>query len=111
MKTIASAIFLVIVGSAMFGQDIQVNRQNKTIVVTADESIAADAEIAVIAIGYHNYAPTQDAAFAENVRASEAITKALLTAGVSKSDIETEKLRLGRAEQDEKWTPEMRKAH
>ena len=42
----------------LFAQDIQVNRQNKTIAVTADDSVTADAEIAVLAIGYHNYAPT-----------------------------------------------------
>jgi uncharacterized protein YggE len=109
MKIIAVTVLLVATISTAFGQDIQVNRQNKTIAVTAEESVAADPEVAVLAIGYHNYAPTQDSAFAENVRASDAIMRALISAGVSKSDIETEKLRLGRVEQDEKWTPEMKK--
>lgn len=109
MKGFAStAIFLILVSGAS-AQDIQVNRQNKTIAVTADESVTADPEVATIAIGYHNYAPTQDSAFQDNVRASDAIIKAVLAAGVNKSDIETEKLRLARIEQDEKWTPEMKK--
>jgi len=90
-------------------QEIQVNRQNKTIAVTADDSVTADAEIAVLAIGYHNYAPTQDAAFRENVRVAEQITKALLDAKVPKANIETDKLRLTRTEIDEKWTAEMKK--
>lgn len=95
--------------SLLFAQEIQVNRQNKTIAVTAEDSVTADAEIAVLEIGYHNYGPGQDSAFRENVRTSEQIIKALLDAGISKANIETEKLRLTRTEIDEKWTSEMKK--
>lgn len=102
-------LFPVLVAMAALCQDIQVNRQNKTIAVTADESTTADAEVAVLAIGYHNYAPTQDAAFRENVRAAEQITQALLQAKVAADNIETDKLRLGRTQADEKWTEEMKK--
>lgn len=78
---------------------IQVNHQNKTIAVTAEESVTADAEVAVLEIGYHNYATTQEQAFADNVRVADTITKALLGGGgIPKANIETEKLRLGRAE-------------
>jgi uncharacterized protein len=93
-------------------QEIQVNRQNKTIAVTAEESATADAEVAVLDIGYHNYAPTDDAAYRENLRASEQILKALLDAKIPKENIQTEKLRLTRAEVvNEKWTVEMIKQH
>jgi hypothetical protein len=92
-------------------QDIQVNRQNKTIAVTADESVTADAEVAVLAIGYHNYASSQDAAFHENVRAAELITKAMLDAKIPEANIETDKLTLGAAEIDEKSTEQMKKEH
>ena len=91
------------------GQNIQVNRQNKTIAVTADDSVAANAEVALIAIGYHNFAPTQDAAYRENLRASEQIIVALLAAKVPKANIETQKLSLTRPEFDNKWTAEMKK--
>jgi uncharacterized protein YggE len=94
---------------AASAQDIQVNRQNKTIAVTADDSVTADAEVAVLAIGYHNYAPTQDAAFRENVSAAEKITRAMLNAKVPEANIETDKLSLGRAEAEEKWTDDMKK--
>jgi len=90
-------------------QDIQVNRQNKTIAVTADESISADAEVAVLAIGYRNYRASQDAAFHENVRAAERITKAILDAKIPEANIETEKLSLGPVEPDQRWTEEMKK--
>jgi uncharacterized protein YggE len=100
---------VVAISGLLLAQDIQVNRQNKTISVTADESATADAEVAVLAIGYHNYGLTQDTAFQENVRAAERITKALLDAKVPKANIETEKLRLARTEIDEKWTPDLKK--
>jgi uncharacterized protein YggE len=110
MKHVGFALVLGCgITTVMFAQEIQVNRQNKTIAVTAEESIMADAEIAVVAIGYHNYAPTQDLAFQESIRASDQITRALLGAGIPKSNIETDKLRLGRTEQDDKWTTEMKK--
>jgi uncharacterized protein len=100
----------VIAGAGLLlAQDIQVNRQNKTISVTADESATADAEVAVLAIGYHNFGVTQDAAFQENVRTADRITKALLDAKIPKANIETERLQLAHAEIDEKWTADMKK--
>jgi uncharacterized protein YggE len=109
VKHFLLTIALIASTGSLFAQDIQVNRQNKTIAVTAEESTTADAEVAVLAIGYHNYGPTQDAAFQENVRAAERITKALLDAKVPKANIETDKLRLARTEIDEKWTADMKK--
>jgi uncharacterized protein len=109
VKRFVLMLALIAITGLMFAQDIQVNRQNKTIAVTAEESTTADAEVAVLAIGYHNYGITQDAAFQENVRAAERITKALLDAKVSKENIETDKLRLARTEIDEKWTADMKK--
>ena len=109
MKHFFFSIAILASTCLLSAQEIQVNRQNKTIAVTAEDSVTADAEIAVLAIGYHNYAPTQDAAFRENVRVAEQITKTLLNAKVPKANIETEKLRLTRTEIDEKWTTEMKK--
>ena len=109
MKRFLVTLAVIAITGSLLAQDIQVNRQNKTISVTADESATADAEVAVLAIGYHNYGPTQDAAFQENVRAAERITKALLDAKVPKVNIETERLQLARKEIDEKWTADMKK--
>jgi len=109
LKNLLLVLAAIASAGLLFAQDIQVNRQNKTIAVTADESTTADAEVAVLAIGYHNYGLTQDAAFRENVQAADRITKALLDARVSKTNIETDKLRLARTEIDEKWTADMKK--
>ena len=105
-------LWLLIFAMATVGlpaQDILVNRQNKTIAVTADESVSADAEVATLAIGFHNYGPTQDAAFRENVRNADRIIKALLDAKVPKAAIETDKLQLTHTQPDEKWSAEVKK--
>jgi uncharacterized protein YggE len=109
LKHFLAMIAVTAITGSLFGQDIQVNRQNKTIAVTAEESATADAEIAVLEIGYHDFGLTQDAAFQENIRAAERITKALLNAKVPKGNIETEKLHLARTEIDEKWTADTKK--
>jgi len=95
MKSAGSLLIIAFLAVTTFAQDIQVNRQNKTIAVTADESVAADAEVAVLAIGYQNYGSSQDGAFRENVRAAEQITKAILDAKIPEANIETQKLNLG----------------
>jgi len=93
-----------------FGQQITVNRQNKTIAITADDTVSVDPEVATITVGYYDYAPTKEAAYEENIRVSNEVTKALLNGGVSKSAIETESVKLERVEPNEKWTAEERKA-
>ena len=109
MKEAALLLSLTFFGVSAFAQDIQVNRQNKTIAVTAEESATADAEVAVLAIGYHNYGLTQDAAFRENVRAAEKIASAILATKIPEGNIETEKLSLGRAQIDDKWNESMKR--
>lgn len=94
----------------VFGQQISVNRQNKTIAITADDSVSVAPEVATITVSYQNYAPTKDAAYEENIRVSNEITKALLNAGVPKSALETESVKVDRAERDEKWTVEEKNA-
>jgi len=109
MKLLSALFLFALSATLIFSQDIQVNRQNKTIAVTADQSVTVDPELAILAIGYHNYASTEDLAFQDNVRRADVIVKAVLAAGVPKDNIETEKLHLGRTEIDDKWTPDMKK--
>lgn len=108
-QTIAVVLWFTLGLPPAFSQQILVNRQNKTIAITAEESVSVDAEVATITVGYQNYAPTKDAAYGENVRVSNEVTKTLLNGGVPKSALETESLRLERAERDEKWTTEEKK--
>ena len=92
-----------------FGQQIAVNRDNKTIAITAEDSVEVDPEVATITVGYNNYSPTKDSAYQENVRVSDQVTKALLQAGIPKSAIQTETLSLLRPDGDNRWTAEEKK--
>ncbi len=104
-----STVILVVLATLASAQDIQVSRQNKSIAVTAEESVTVDPEVAIITAGYHTYAATRDAAFQDNVRVSDQVLHALLDAHVPKESIETRQLELGRVDPEEKWTPEMKK--
>jgi uncharacterized protein YggE len=108
-RTIAVVLWCAFGLLPAFSQQIQVNRQNKTIAITVDESVSVDPEVATITVGYQNYAPTKNAAYGDNIRVSNEVTKALLNSGVPKSALETESVRLERAERDEKWTDEEKK--
>ncbi len=107
MKKACVAVLVLcwLAGQALWAQTIQVDRKNRTIAVTADDQVQADAEIASVQIGYHNYAQTKDAVYDENLRVSEKVVAAILAAGVPKHAIHTEKLSLGREQIDEIGSP------
>ena len=102
-------VLCCVCGLPAFSQQIQVNRQNKTIAITAEDNVSVDPEVAIITVGYQNYALTKDAAYGENIRVSNRVTEALLNGGVPKAALQTESLRLERPEPGEKWTAEERK--
>lgn len=85
-------------------QDVQVNRSNKAIQVTASTTLRVDPEIAQLRFGFKNYAATQQAAIVQNVQAANKITKALLDSGVPKEAIETETIRTDRTRDTEYGT-------
>jgi len=101
----AIAAFLVMFGiSAANAQQIQVNRDNRTIAVTATDSVEVDAQVAIVRLGYHNYGRTHEAAYNENVSAADKIVNALVGAGVPKADIQTEALTLATVDPEKEWT-------
>ena len=51
-------------------QTIQVNQQNRTIEVSGESAIEITADRVTITVGYRNFDPTHDDAFADNARAS-----------------------------------------
>src|SRR3954471_5742805 len=92
-----------------FTQDvIQVNRENKTIAVSADDEASVAAEVAVLVVGFRNYAVTKQAAFEENVKVSNDIVQALLKAHVDPKNMQTESLSISRVDPDEHWSESMR---
>lgn len=112
MKLRFPALFLLVLGlvSIASAQGIQINKENRTISVTASDSIEVEPEIAVIEIGYHNYGPTQAAAYSGSGQVSGKVIQSLLAAGLGKDAIETQAVRLETVFQPDKdWTPDQRK--
>ena len=101
----AIAAFLVMFGiSAANAQQIQVNRDNRTIAVTATDSVEVDAQVAIVRLGYRNYGQTHEATYNENVSAADKIANALVGAGVPKADIQTEAITLATVNREKEWT-------
>ncbi len=73
-----------------YPQQIQVNKDNRTVAITASDSASAMADTATIHIGFVVYAPDSQAAYAKGSAASNAIAKALTDAGVAKTAIQSE---------------------
>jgi hypothetical protein len=71
-------------------QTIQVNKENRTIAITATASVTAMADTATVHIGYIVYGPDSDWAYASGSRLSNAIVEAVAKAGVSPDAIESD---------------------
>lgn len=71
-------------------QTIQVNKENRTIAVTATDKVTVLADAATVHIGFIVYGPDSEWAYATGSRISNAIIKALTDAGVPKDAIESE---------------------
>jgi len=108
-KTLVALIFSCLSSGVLAGQNVAVSQTNKTIAVTADDSVSVDPDLAIVTIGYENYALTEKAAYEENVRMANSIVEAMVNAGLDRRFIESDNLSVDRAERDEKWTLEERK--
>jgi uncharacterized protein YggE len=69
---------------------IQINRENRTIAITATDKVIVMADTATVHIGFIAYGPDSDAAYAAGSRISNAIVKALTAAGIPSDAIESE---------------------
>ncbi len=87
-----SAILLttVAVAATASSQTIQVNKENRTIAITATDKVIVMADTATVHIGFIAYGPDSDAAYAAGSHLSNAIIKALTAAGIPNDTIESE---------------------
>jgi uncharacterized protein YggE len=83
------AFGVAIFSTAAHAQTIQVNKENRTIAITATSSVTSMADIATIHIGYIVYGPDSDWAYATGSRISHAIIDALTDADVPAAAIES----------------------
>jgi len=88
-------------------QTIQVNKENRTISVTATDKVTAMADTATVHIGFIAYGPDSNGAYATGSRLSNAIVKALTAAGIPNDTIESENQNVSPVQpyQIEKLTP------
>ena len=88
IRAITAALLLAAV-LPLSAQQIQINKENKTIAITTSDQAEALADTAVITVGFHSYGKDQDGIYADATRTSNAIIAALTAAGVPKEAIES----------------------
>src|SRR5271170_170484 len=71
-------------------QQIDVNKNNRTIAVTATDKATVDAEVATVHIGFQVYAADSKSAYALGSKTSNAIIDAVKKAGVESSAIQSD---------------------
>lgn len=86
----AAAAALAVSGATARAQTIQVNRENRTVSITATERVSMTADVAIVHIGFVVYGRDKDAAYNAGTQASGAIIKALGGAGISADAIESD---------------------
>lgn len=94
--------------SLAHAQQIEVNKANRSIAVTATAEAKAPADRATVHIGYIVYGPNEDAAYAAGSKASNAIVAALRSAGIPADAIESQNQAISPVNQfnERNWTAE-----
>jgi uncharacterized protein len=100
-------ICVAAIAPAAVAQTIQVNKENRTIAVTATDKVTVLADTATVHIGFIVYGPDSDWAYATGSRLSNAIIKALTDAAIPADAIESENQNISPVQdyQIEKLTP------
>lgn len=71
-------------------QTIQVNKDNRTIAITATDKVTAIADQATLNIGFIAYGRDSNTAYANGSKVSNAIVRALTAAGIAKESIQSQ---------------------
>jgi uncharacterized protein YggE len=90
LRLTALALTSVVVATKAPAQTIQVNKENRTVAITATDKVIVMADTASVHIGFIAYGPDNDSAYAAGSRLSNAIVKAVTSAGVPSDAIESE---------------------
>jgi len=86
---IVAAAFVAAAGITQ-AQAVKVDKNNRTIAVTASDKATTDADLAVVHIGFQIYGPDEPTTYADGSKTSNAILDALKKAGVPAKAIESE---------------------
>ena len=86
-------------------QEMQINRQNRTVDVTVTASVSKFADLAEVRFSCDTKSQTHEQAYQKNVEKADKVVKALLDAGVLKDDIVTAGISL---DEEERTAEEIR---
>lgn len=90
-------------------QNIQINRENKTIAIRTTDEATTTADIAAVTVGFEVYGSAAEATYADGGRISHAVLDALHKAGIEDQSIESSGQGLQRnTDFGDKDTPEQR---
>lgn len=89
-KSTAIAVAMIGLLSLANAQTIQVDKNNRTIAVTASDKALTDADLAVVHIGFQVFGPDEQTTYASGSKISNAIIDAVKKAGVPEKSIESE---------------------
>jgi len=91
---LGAVIFSLCFAPSARSQTIDVNRQNRTIEVVVSETVQVEPDIAKVTLGCITYGRTHDEAYQANLAIADKVIKALLSAGVPKTQIESSSIEL-----------------
>ncbi|RXH58848.1 SIMPL domain-containing protein [Granulicella sibirica] len=86
----------------VFSQTIQVNKDNRTIAITATDEASAPADLAAVTVGFETFGADQAQTYADATRTSNAINDALKAAGVQPDQIESREQNLSPIDENDK---------
>ena len=84
------ALCTIAIATTAGAQTIQVNRENRTIAITATDKVTVLADTATVHIGFVAYGSDSASAYANGSRVSNTIMRTLIAAGIPKETIESE---------------------
>jgi uncharacterized protein YggE len=102
-------VLSVALPAAAAAQNIQINRDNKTIAINTSDEATATADIAAVTVGFELYGPDSESTYADSGKVSRAVIDAVHKAGVEDKSIESSGQGIERnSEFDDKEGPEQR---
>src|ERR1700759_1481312 len=82
-------VLVLLFSSPLQAQQIQINKENKTIAISTSDDASALADTALVHVGFSAYGKDQNATYADASHISNSIMQAIKESGVSKEAIES----------------------
>ncbi len=103
-------LLLLLLTGTLHAQTIKIDKDSRSIAVTASADASAQADIATVHIGFISYGPDQPTAYAKGSALSNAIAKSLADAGVKKDAIESDAQNIAPVQtyETEKWSADQK---